>query len=198
MIPIHYICVPGPKPYLWSRYLCISDHVIPISELISGTSLRLVPIGTYGSLSHVWIYFIDEMVHFRCLTIQSIAYLQPRNICSQPTSGGPWRSGKYPRSADVGWPMSNVANRVSAGPSIMEWMAEHYVTHLWLFIGSTTIYSSKYSTAIDWIWRMIGISDLGGASSLMFVKDGVTSSTHAHSTWIYILNAQMALPYWIC
>ena len=23
--------------------------------------------------------------------------------------------------------MSNVANRVSAGPSIMEWMAEHYV-----------------------------------------------------------------------
>ena len=152
MIPIHYICVPGPKPYLWSRYLCISDHVIPISELISGTSLRLVPIGTYGSLSHVWIYFIDEMVHFRCLTIQSIAYLQPRNICSQPTSGGPWRSGKYPRSADVGWPMSNVANRVSAGPSIMEWMAEHYVVlrRIRVYVGALKTIRKTPSTQTPW------------------------------------------------
>ena len=51
-----------------------------------------------------------------------------------------------------------------------------------LSIGWTMIYSSAYSTAIDWIMSVIGMSDLGGASSLKFVKDGVTLSTIAHST----------------
>ena len=59
-------------------------------------------------------------------------------------------------------------------------------------IGSTMIYFSEYSTAIDWMRTMVGITDLGGASSLTCVKDGVTLSTNAHSTWVCILNAPMA------
>jgi hypothetical protein len=61
-----------------------------------------------------------------------------------------------------------------------------------LSIASTMIYSLAYSTAIDWTMAIIGMSDLGGAISLMFVKDGVTSSTNVHSTWVCILNAPMA------
>ena len=64
-----------------------------------------------------------------------------------------------------------------------------------LSTGSTMIYSSAYSTSTDWIRRTAGITDLGGASSLMFVKDGVTLSTNAHPTWVCILNAQMAAPW---
>ena len=36
------------------------------------------------------------------------------------------------------------------------------------------------------------MTDLGGASSLMFVKDGVTSYMNLHSTWACTLNALMA------
>jgi hypothetical protein len=67
-----------------------------------------------------------------------------------------------------------------------------------LSIGLTMIYSLKYSTAIDWIVGIIGIAnlggitDLGGASFFMFVKDGVTSSAKAHSTWVCVFNARMA------
>ena len=39
--------------------------------------------------------------------------------------------------------------------------------------------------------NIVGITDLGGASFLKFVKDGVTSSTIAHFTWIYIFNVPM-------
>ena len=35
----------------------------------------------------------------------------------------------FEASANVGWPMNHVANRVSAGPSAMEVMADH-----WLYI----------------------------------------------------------------
>ena len=69
---------------------------------------------------------------FNMLNIQLLLILQPWNICSQPTSGGPWRLGKYPQLVDIGWPMSNVVNQVSADPSIMELMAEHYVKLLGL------------------------------------------------------------------
>ena len=40
------------------------------------------------------------------------------------------------------------------------------------------------------------MTDLGGASSLMSVEDGATSSTNAHSTWVCILDAPMAPLYW--
>ena len=63
-----------------------------------------------------------------------------------------------------------------------------------LSIGSTTIYSLVYSTTIDWMMYFFGISGFCGASSLMFAKDGVTSSTNAHSTWLFILNPSMAPP----
>jgi hypothetical protein len=66
------------------------------------------------------------------------------------------------------------------------------MSHSRQFFGSTMIYSSVYSTAIDWTMSTIGITDLDGAGSLMFVKDGVTSSTNAHDTWVCILNAPMA------
>ena len=33
----------------------------------------------------------------------------------------------FEASADVGWPMNHVANRVSAGPSAMEVMADHWL-----------------------------------------------------------------------
>ena len=39
------------------------------------------------------------------------------------------------------------------------------------------------------------MTDLGGASSLMFVKDGVTLSTNAHPTWVCTLNAPRATPW---
>jgi hypothetical protein len=58
-------------------------------------------------------------------------------------------------------------------------------------IGSTMIYSSAFSTAIDWMMSIFGTSNFCGASSLMFVKDGVTSSTNAHFTWVCTLNAPM-------
>ena len=61
-----------------------------------------------------------------------------------------------------------------------------------LSIGSKTIYSSAYSTATDWMRKMVGMTDMGGVISLKFVKDGVTLSTNAHSTWVCILNAPMA------
>ena len=38
------------------------------------------------------------------------------------------------------------------------------------------------------------MSDLGGASFLMFVKDGVTSYTTPHSTLVCIFDAPMAPP----
>jgi hypothetical protein len=60
------------------------------------------------------------------------------------------------------------------------------------FIGSMMIYSSTYSISIGWMINTFGMSDFCGASSLMFAKDGVTSSTNTHSTWICILNAPMA------
>ena len=44
------------------------------------------------------------------------------------------------------------------------------------------IYSWEYSTATDWVTRMVGMSDLGGANSLMFVEDGATSYTLRYST----------------
>ena len=40
----------------------------------------------------------------------------------------------------------------------------------------------------------LGITDLGGASSLTFVKDGVTLSTNVHPTWICKLNAPLVPP----
>ena len=64
-----------------------------------------------------------------------------------------------------------------------------------LFIGSMTIYSSAYYTVTDWMRRTAGMTDLGGASSLKFVKDGVTLSTNAHSTWVCIFNASRAAPW---
>ena len=55
-----------------------------------------------------------------------------------------------------------------------------------LSTGSTMIYSSAYSTAIDWTIRIDGLSDLGGAISLKFVKDGASSCTNLHSNWEFI------------
>ena len=63
-----------------------------------------------------------------------------------------------------------------------------------LFIGSTTIYSFAYSTAIDWMESSSGITDLGGASSLTFVKDGVTLSSDVHPTWVCTSNAPLVPP----
>ena len=45
--------------------------------------------------------------------------------------------------------MSNVANRVSAGPSIMEWMAEHYVLHPVLSGGLTSSPAGQLSLQVD-------------------------------------------------
>ena len=58
---------------------------------------------------------------------------------------------------------------------------------------STMMYFSAYSNYIDWMTRMLGMTDLGGARSLMFVDDGVTSYTPRHSTWVCIFYAPMAL-----
>ena len=63
--------------------------------------------------------------------------------------------------------------------------------HTRLSIGLTKIFSSAYSTTIGWMRRMAGIPDLGGASFLMFVKDGGTSYMNSHSTWVCIFNAPM-------
>ena len=43
-----------------------------------------------------------------------------------------------------------------------------------LSIGSMKMYSSEYSTAIDWTTSIVGITTSCGAGSPMFVKDGVT------------------------
>ena len=64
-----------------------------------------------------------------------------------------------------------------------------------LSIVSTMIYSLAYSTTTDWMRRMAGMTDLGGASSLMFVKDGVILSTNAHPTWVCIFDAPRAAPW---
>lgn len=60
---------------------------------------------------------------------------------------------------------------------------------------STTIYSSTYSTTIDCLTRKVGISDLGGASFLMFVEDGETSYTNLRFTWTCIFYVRMAPPW---
>ena len=65
-----------------------------------------------------------------------------------------------------------------------------YITRLSIL--STRIYSSSYSATIDWTMRMLGTTELGGASSLMFVEDGVTSYTPRHSTLVCIFSARMA------
>jgi hypothetical protein len=49
------------------------------------------------------------------------------------------------------------------------------MSYMQLFIGSMTTYSLAYSTAIGWTTPLLGMTDLGGPSSLMFAKDGVTS-----------------------
>ena len=59
-------------------------------------------------------------------------------------------------------------------------------------IGSTMIYSSVYSTAIDWGMSIIGMANFCGANSPMFVNDGVTLYTNAHSTWVCTLYVPMA------
>ena len=58
-----------------------------------------------------------------------------------------------------------------------------------LSIRSKMIYSWAYSTSIDWLVRMFGMGELGGANPLMFVGDGVTSYTSRHSTWVCIFYA---------
>ena len=63
-----------------------------------------------------------------------------------------------------------------------------------LSIRSRMIHSCAYSTTIDWRMRMAGTNELGGASSLMFVEDGVSSYTHRHSTWVCIFNVPKAPP----
>jgi hypothetical protein len=45
----------------------------------------------------------------------------------------------------------------------------------------TTIYSSSHSATIEWTMRVLGMTELGGANSRMFVEDGVTSYTLRHS-----------------
>ena len=55
------------------------------------------------------------------------------------------------------------------------------------------IYSWEYSTSTDWPTKL-GMSDLGGANSLMFVEDGVTLYTLRHSIWECIFYARMAPP----
>jgi hypothetical protein len=61
--------------------------------------------------------------------------------------------------------------------------------------GSTTIYSSAYSTVIDWT-RIAGITDWGGASFLVFVADGGTSFSNSHPPWVCIFYARTAPPPW--
>lgn len=51
-----------------------------------------------------------------------------------------------------------------------------------LSILSSTIYSSSYSATIERTMRILGMTEWGGANSLMFVEDGVTSYTPRHST----------------
>ena len=57
------------------------------------------------------------------------------------------------------------------------------------------VYSSAYSTATEWMRGTTGITDLGGASSLMFVKDGVALLMNAHPTLVFIFNAPKAAPW---
>ena len=61
-----------------------------------------------------------------------------------------------------------------------------------LSIHSTMRYSWAYSTTIDCMTNIPGMSDWGGASSLVFVKDGVASYTPRHSTLVCIFDAPMA------
>jgi hypothetical protein len=65
-----------------------------------------------------------------------------------------------------------------------------------LSIRSSMIYFSAYSTTIGWTMIMLGTSNLGGASFLRFVKDGVISYTNRHSTWVCISNVPMATLLW--
>jgi hypothetical protein len=61
-----------------------------------------------------------------------------------------------------------------------------------LSICSTMTYSLAYSTTIDGMTRIPGMTDSGGAISLIFVEDGVSFYTHRHSTWVCIFYARMA------
>ena len=76
----------------------------PDLELISQTFLSLILIGTYWALSHVQIYFIDQIVHLICLTYNYCLFYNPEiyapsrhqvahedweNIPNQPTLAGP-------------------------------------------------------------------------------------------------------------
>ena len=63
-----------------------------------------------------------------------------------------------------------------------------------LSIRLTMIHSSAYSITIGWITGMLGMTNLGGASSLMFVKDGVTSYTNQQSIWVCRSYARKAPP----
>ena len=82
----------------------------------------MVVLGEYRDQKYVLIYF----KHY--LKIQAIAtFYNPNAYVSQPMSADPSIPEEFPRSADVGWPMSDEVICASADPSTMEFMAEHYV-----------------------------------------------------------------------
>ena len=74
--------------------------------------------------------------------------------------------------------------------------SEDMTSYTLLSIGSTMTSSSRYSTAIDWMRRTTGTSDICGTIYPMFVEDGATSYTHPHLTWICIFTAPMAPLWW--
>ena len=83
----------------------------------------MVVLGDYWDRKYVLFYFIDY------LKIQAIAtFYNPNAYASQLMSADPSISEEFPGSADVGWPMSDEVIWASADPSVMKFMAEHYVS----------------------------------------------------------------------
>ena len=75
-------------------------------------------------------------------------------------------------------------------------LSTRYYTKHGLSICSRMIYSWIYSTITDCLTRILGIFDLGGASSPTFVGDGVILSWNRHSTWAFIFYARMTPLQW--
>ena len=118
--------------------------VIPSRNRFPKILPYVVLMGSNSTRINIWVYFLDYIFH-------SIATSHnPQTYASQPTSGGPWIPEEFGSSADISWPMSDEGILVSADPSMMELMAEHYVPlDLSLFMFCPCLYFGCVTSCSD-------------------------------------------------
>ena len=133
----------SPDP-IWTHkkineYLSCVYYRLRNKYMKSGHTRILYPVYIDLSMYPVWIVAQNEQfqIHFyhtSCAPFHVFLsiFVPPEKITpdSEPTSGGPWVPEDFSGSADVGWPMSDEGILRSGDPSMMEFIADHWLTRV--------------------------------------------------------------------